>query len=183
MTRKGAAVGIFDKLLKEGIDAVKEAVSEENKEKAKSVFNSLKEQFSDELETIKKAAEEYKAKEAAKEESIPQDTYEEIDDGKTCRERILECIATEFPQYHVAENVSPRELGGEGRFMDYSMLILDEDNKICLIIMLIGKTTTAHREYRWSREFAEEKGVKFINFVNHYPNRPEYISERLHKYL
>ena len=67
--------------------------------------------------------------------------------------------------------------------MDYSMLILDEDNKIQLIIMLIGKTTTAHREYRWSREFAEEKGVKFINFINHYPNRPEYISARLHKYL
>ena len=30
MTRKGAAMGIFDKLLKEGIDAVKEAVSVEN---------------------------------------------------------------------------------------------------------------------------------------------------------
>ena len=176
-------MGLFDKLLKEGLDAVKETLSEENKEKAKDVFNSLKEQFSDEFAEVKKAYEEYKAEQRNKEESIPQDSYEDPEDGKTCRERILECLEKEFPQYHVAENVSPTELGGEGRFMDYSMLILDEGNKICLIIMLIGKTTTAHREYRWSREFAEEKGVKFINFINHYPNRPEYISERLHKYL
>ena len=176
-------MGIFDKLLKEGLDAVKEAVSDENKEKAKDLFNNLKEQFSDEIKEIKEKVDEYKTEQANKEESISQESYEEPDDGKTCRERILECIENEFPQYHVAENVSPRELGGHGRFMDYSMLILDEDNRIQLIIMLIGKTTTAHREYRWSREFAEEKGVRFINFINHYPNRPEYISARLHKYL
>ena len=176
-------MGLFDKLLKEGLDAVKETLSDENKEKAKDVFNALKEQFSDEFAEVKKAYEEYKTEQRNKEESIPQDSYEDPEDGKTCRERILECLEKEFPQYHVAENVSPNELGGQGRFMDYSMLILDEDNRICLIIMLIGKTTTAHREYRWSREFAEEKGVKLINFINHYPNRPEYISERLHKYL
>jgi hypothetical protein len=55
--------------------------------------------------------------------------------------------------------------------------------KKTIIIMLIGKTTCYHREYRWSREFAEERNIPFINFINHYPNRPEYISERLHKYL
>ena len=119
-------MGLFDKLLKEGLDAVKETLSEENKEKAKDVFNSLKEQFSDEFAEVKKAYEEYKAEQRNKEESIPQDSYEDPEDGKTCRERILECLEKEFPQYHVAENVSPTELGGEGRFMDYSMLILDE---------------------------------------------------------
>ena len=52
-----------------------------------------------------------------------------------------------------------------------------------LLIMLIGKTTTSHREYRWSREVAEAKGIPFINFIRHYPNRVDYIRQRLHKYL
>ena len=55
--------------------------------------------------------------------------------------------------------------------------------RIFLIIMLIGKTTTQHREYRWSKEFALSHGMTFLNFVQHYPNRLDYISDRLHKYL
>ena len=66
--------------------------------------------------------------------------------------------------------------------MDYSIGVYSgEDPK--LFIMLIGKTTTSHREYRWSREEAEKRGYPFINFIVHYPNTPAYISERLHKYL
>ena len=61
-------MGIFDKLLKEGLDAVKEAVSDENKEKAKELFSNLKEQFSDEIKEIKEKVEEYKAEQANKEE-------------------------------------------------------------------------------------------------------------------
>jgi len=94
----------------------------------------------------------------------------------------LEVLANEFPQYKVRENVSPKELGGEGRFMDYSIVICDGESPK-LILMLIGKTTTAHREYRWSREEAEKRGIPFLNFVEHYPNTTEYISDRLHKYL
>ncbi len=73
-------------------------------------------------------------------------------------------------------------LGGKGKFMDYSIVVSNEED-IALIIMMIGKTTTSHREYRWSRQFAEERGIPLINFIEHYPNRPEYIIERLHKYL
>ena len=78
--------------------------------------------------------------------------------------------------------MSPRELGGTGKFMDYSVLV-SKEGKPVLAMMIIGKTTTSHREYRWSREFAESKGITFINFIDHYPNQTEYIKLRLHKYL
>ncbi len=152
-------------------EAAKEATSEENREKTAVFFNSLKESFENHAEELKKAEPVY-------DDSI----YEDYEDGKTCRERILEILAAEFPEYTVRENVSPQEFGGTGRFMDYSIVVYREGTPK-LVMMLIGKTTTSHREYRWSREEAEKNGYPFINFVKHYPNRPEYISNRLHQYL
>ena len=204
-------MGLFDKLLKEGTEKLKEVTkevtSEENKEKASAFLNSLKETVSEGAEAIKEAAkeattEENKEKAAAfihslkntieKEAGQPKKTaetpvyddsiYEEYEDGKTCRQRILEILANEFQEYTVRENVSPQEFHGVGRFMDYSIVVY-KDGTPKLVIMLIGKTTTSHREYRWSREEAEKHGYPFINFVKHYPNRPEYISNRLHQYL
>ena len=181
-------MGLFDKLIKEGINAVNagkdagnEVATEENKEKARELFGKIKETVADEVETLKKAAEDYREKQQ-KEETVTSDSYEPVNDGKTARQRILDILEEEFPQYHVTTDGSPVTLGGKGRFMDYSIVISNEE-QIALIIMMIGKTTTAHREYRWSREFAEERGIKVINFINHYPNRPEYIIERLHRYL
>ena len=108
--------------------------------------------------------------------------FEEVEDGTTARERILKVLAEEFPAYTVKENVSPTEFGGTGKFMNYSIVVYDGAAPK-LVMMLIGKTTTTHREYRWSREEAEKRGITFINFIEHYPNTPEYISQRLHKYL
>ena len=167
-------MGLFDELLKKGKEAIEDVVNEvatdENKEKLNSFFQNLKQN-----------AEEFRQELSQKEEN-QQEYYEEVTDGTTSRERILSVLATEFPQYTVEENVSPKSFGGTGRFMDYSMVVsLDGAPK--LVIMLIGKTTTAHREYRWSRQLAEERGYTFLNFVEHYPNTIPYITDRLHKYL
>ena len=108
--------------------------------------------------------------------------YEQDYSGLTCREKIIRVIADEFPRYDIKENVSPLTIGGTGRFMNYSIGVYDGDIPK-LFIMIIGKTTTSHREYRWSREEAEKNGITFLNFIEHYPNRVEYIKERLHKYL
>ena len=181
-------MGLFDKLLKEGAEALKEITKEENKEKATALFNSLKETINEHADELKKAVDEFqaeaqKADETRKAEKAAMETYyTEPEDGMTCRERILKVLADEFPQYKVRENVSPKELGGEGRFMDYSIVVCDGQSPK-LVMMLIGKTTTAHREYRWSREEAEKRGITFLNFVEHYPNNTKYISDRLHKYL
>ncbi len=231
-------MGLFDKLLKEGTEKLKEVTSEENKEKASAFLHSLKETVSEGAEQLKEVAREVTSdenkekaaeyfntfkeavsegaeaiKEAAREATTEENKekasafinslkgslekqaeqvkteaayvkkiYEEPEDGKTCRERILEILAAEFPEYTVRENVSPREFNGVGRFMDYSIVVYREGTPK-LVIMLIDKTTTSHREYRWSREEAERNNYPFINFVKHYPNTPEYISNRLHQYL
>ena len=184
-------MGLLDKILKEGAEALKDVASDENKKKAADLFGSLKDSFEEHKDDLKKAVDELKdelgvddEKQVFSSSSESSHDYfpEEFDETKSCREKILECLAKEFPSYTVRENVSPREFGGTGKFMDYSIVVCD-GNTPKLIMMLIGKTTTAHREYRWSREFAEGKGYAFINFVEHFPNLPEYISERLHKYL
>ncbi len=175
-------MGLFDKLLKEGAEALKEAVSDENKEKASALFNSLKDTIQEHAGELKNYVDELSSQPAAQENSETPSMYTPMNDGKTCRQRILEVLADEFPQYTVRENVSPRTFGGTGRFMDYSIVVCDGE-KPKLIMMLIGKTTASHREYRWSKEEAQKNGITFINFIEHYPNRPEYISQRLHKYL
>ncbi|MBR2728146.1 MAG: hypothetical protein IKD71_09705, partial [Solobacterium sp.] len=97
-------MGLFDKLLKEGADALKEAVSEENREKANALFGALKEtleEHTDDLKTFvgEMKAEAEKAKEKAREEeAVKEKLYETVEDGKTCRQRILEILAAEFPQ-------------------------------------------------------------------------------------
>ena len=192
-------MGLLDKIISEGAKAVKDAVSEENKEKASEFFGSLKDKLEEQAGDFKKAVEEFKA-DVEKETGVPfpaasagtsgsttgssyiPEDYDPCNDPKTCRETILEVIADEFPKYEVRENVSPTEIGGTGKFMNYSIVVCDGAAPK-LFIMIIGKTTTTHREYRWSRQEAEKRGYTFLNFVEHYPNTIEYIKDRLHKYL
>jgi len=96
--------------------------------------------------------------------------------------KLINVLAAEFPQYTVVKDVSPTTIGGVGRFMPYSLGVYDGDVPK-LFIMIVGKNTTTHREYRWSREQAERAGVTMINFVAHYPNEIPYIVDRLHQYL
>ena len=184
-------MGLLDKLIKEGAEVLKESAealkdvaSEENKQKAAELFGSIKETLSEHSEELKQTLEQYKStvKSESEDFEYEESMFEDYEDGLTCKERILKILAEEFPNYTVRENVSPTEIGGTGKFMNYSIVVYSED-KPKLIMMLIGKTTTTHREYRWSRQEAEKNGYKFINFVEHYPNRPEYISKRLHNYL
>ena len=158
-------MGIFDKILSEGAKILNEAASDENKEKAADFLNSLK----DAAGQLKDAVDD-----------AIQTEYES--DTRSCREKILAVLAESFPQYEVRENVSPRTIGGEGRFMDYSIGVYS-GGEPKLFMMIIGKTTTSHREYRWSREEAEKRGIVFLNFVEHYPNKTDYIRERLANYL
>ena len=78
--------------------------------------------------------------------------------------------------------MSPTTIGGQGRFLDYSYgVYLGGDPK--LFIMIVGKKTTSHRVYRWSKEEAAKKGITMINFVEHFPNKYDYVKNRLAQYL
>lgn len=111
-----------------------------------------------------------------------EDDYESDEAQIPVADKIRSVMASEFPAYELRENVSPTTLGGTGRFMDYSFGVY-QDGTPKLFMMIVGKTTCAHSEYRWSKEQAQAAGVEMINFVAHYPNKVDYIVNRLHQYL
>ncbi len=183
---------IFGKFLEEAGKALQDVATEENKEKAKQALSSFGEKLNSIAGDVKNKLEEagFNLEEMEKgskpkenityetdyEAERPELTYEEA------RDRILKVISIEFPNYEVFCDVSPTKYGGTGRFMNYSIVVCENGNPK-LFIMLIGKTTTAHREYRFSKEFAQKLGVTMINFVVHFPNEIPYINQRLHNYL
>lgn len=194
---KEKAANLFNNIKEKATDVINEVTSEENKEKAASFFNDLKEKASEVLndgkdenkdkvssflDNLTSKIDEVKKEQAEKATKEEEYYTEDPDDTRTAREKILQVLADEFPQYTVKEDVSPITIGGTGKFMNYSIAVYLE-NEPKLFIMLIGKTTTSHREYRWSRLEAEKRGYQFINFVKHYPNTIQYITDRLHKYL
>lgn len=110
----------------------------------------------------------------------PHDIYD--DEPEDVRKEIEEIVAQCFPQYELRRNVSPTTIGGLGRFLDYSYgVYLGGEPK--LFIMIVGKKTTSHRVYRWSKEEAAKKGITMINFVEHFPNKYDYVKNRLAQYL
>ena len=79
-------MGLFDKLLKEGAEALKEAVSDENKEKASALFNSLKDTIQEHAGELKNYVDELSSQPAAQENSETPSMYTPMNDGKTCRQ-------------------------------------------------------------------------------------------------
>lgn len=135
------------------------------------------------LENLSKAAEEYNRQNPGSAEALDSSIYEyDESDTRSAEEKIAAVLSEEFPQYEVKKYVSPATIGGTGEFLDYTFGIY-EGGAPKLFIMLIGKTTCSSRMYRWSKEQAEKAGVTLINFIEHYPNRPEYIKNRLHQYI
>ena len=207
-TPKGDTMGLFDNLLKNvdkeklsesltGLagelkkvaEAVNEAIPDDAKQQLKQAFDEAKDSggssASSDPEAVKAAQERTDVSYAsASYEGIDRADYdiELPEDSMDCKAKLMEVIAADFPQYDVYEDVSPVTLGGTGRFMNYS-LGLYEGGLPKLFIMIIGKTTTRHREYRWSKEQAAKAGVPLINFIGHAPNRYWYIKERLGQYL
>lgn len=202
-------MGLFDKVAKVGSKMIKDITSDESKEKAKALAEALGEKISDGYKEITSEESKEKAKAFAKavgqkvsevtndvknyvDDALKEDATEETKEiiadvvEETCDEDVLsklkKVLAEEFPAYSVKENVSPSTLGGEGKFMNYDLGVY-KDEQAVLFIMLIGKTTCSHREYRWSKEVAERNGITMINFIKHYPNELSYIVDRLHKYL
>ena len=96
--------------------------------------------------------------------------------------KLRNIIGNQFPSYQLRENVSAAELGGPADGMNYSFAVYD-GNSVRLLIMIIGRNTCAHKNYKISKAFAEQAGITMINFIAHFENTVPYITERLHNYL
>lgn len=96
--------------------------------------------------------------------------------------KLRNIIGNQFPSYQLRENVSPAELGGSADGMNYSFAVCD-GSTVRLLIMVIGRNTCAHKDYKISKAFAEQAGITMINFIAHFENTVPYITDRLHNYL
>ena len=111
-------------------------------------------------------------------QNVPEMEDEEVDVRKEIEDIVAEC----FPQYELRRNVSPITIGGQGKFLDYSYGLY-RDGAPRLFIMIVDKKTCSHRIYRWSKEEAARRGITMINFVEHFPNKYDYVKNRLAQYL
>ena len=123
-----------------------------------------------------------KSSNAASEEKTQSKAERDDFADKEVDEKLREILRTEFGQYEVKEQVSPTTIGGEGKFLPYDFAVY-ENGQPKLLIMVVYNNTCASREYRWSKEQAENAGVTLINFVYAFENKKDYMIDRLHQYL
>ncbi|MBQ1503084.1 MAG: hypothetical protein IIZ35_03695 [Clostridia bacterium] len=105
-----------------------------------------------------------------------------FDDGRPVAAKLREVLASDFAAFTVRENVSPTEIGGTGKFLNYTYGVY-AGGAPRLFIVVGGKSEFGRRTYRWSKQQAAAAGVPLINFWVAEPNSVPYITQRLHKYL
>ena len=176
-------MGFLDKLLNQGARILKEAAGDALENAADEIISGLK---GNEAQSVNSSVRRDNC------EAVPDtdcDDYEMVPEGydaalqdEDVEVKLRTVLAKEFPQYEVREQVSPTTLGGTGKFLPYTFGVYENDRPK-LFIMVVGKNTCQHRDYRWSKEEAQKAGVTMINFVEAFDNYINYIIERLHQYL
>ncbi|MBP0969749.1 MAG: hypothetical protein J5744_06330 [Oscillospiraceae bacterium] len=158
-------MGILDDLLKKGAQGLVTDI-------AQKVSDTLSETLGVDLNAM--------GEEIGKEEKKETNVNEGITVPVSLKLRNI--LGNQFPGYTFAENVNPSAIGGPSEGMPYSFVVSDATG-VKLLIMIIGRNTCTHKDYKYSRSYAEYRGIQFINFIEHFENTVPYITERLRNYL
>ena len=128
-------------------------------------------------------------------------TYPESTGEIKPKSYFAEIIATEFPQYGVAENVPVTDLAGfaNDSFQLYETrpyqaykaewgapytFVLYADGGAKGIVMLgDGHSHCSNVKYLSSRAYAKKLGLPYINFYPQMPNERDYVISRIRKFL
>ena len=95
---------------------------------------------------------------------------------------LMTCMYVAFGNvYEIVNSIDPRP----------TVLVMEDESEFSegfKDVLLTMSDEDAENQYfiltdDISREEAEKRGYTFLNFIEHYPNMPEYIKDRLHKYL
>ena len=165
-------MGILDSLLKKGAEAIGGELADKIKE---TVLGTDEKPTA--LGSLVKEAE-------AMEAEVKTESTADPNQGITVpvELKLRNIIGNQFPAYELRENVSPSELGGPAEGMNYSFAVYDGQIPK-LLLMIIGRNTCTHKDYKLSKAFAEQSGITMINFIEHFTNTVPYITDRLHNYL
>ena len=159
-------MGILDDLLKKGAQNIAGDL-------AKKVTDTLSETLGVDLKDIAERTAEEKKNDGS-------DPNVQITVPVSLKLRNI--LGNQFPGYTFAENVDPVSSGGPAGGMPYSFAVSDAQG-IKLLIMIIGRNTCTHKDYKVSKAYAEQRGIQFINFIEHFENTVPYVTQRLHDYL
>lgn len=143
-------MGLFKSLLKKVVDEVVENVVESNdNSKSSSVSNVTS---------------------AGEEPSITEEVL---------RERLEKIMAKEWSEYEIRKEVPASTMNAPEKSRAYSYGMYLNGEPKAFIMVLTVKHHYALKEVVNSQDASIRKGVPYMNFLTHLPNRESYISNRL----
>ncbi len=95
------------------------------------------------------------------------------------RERLEEVFSQEWSDYELRRNISAVELGGQPEARAYSYGLYQNGEPKAMFMVLNDRNHYRKKDVVLARKACEEKGIPYMNFMSHLPNRTEYISQRL----
>lgn len=153
-------MGFFDNLLKRGANRVLSNLVNDAADKLTDKIEDKITERTDTTTTVNSSP-----KPAASNSSSAVDTIRNV-------------LRTDFSMYEVKENISPTTIGGTGKFVPYTFGLY-ESGQPKAFIMVTDHNKEQLRTFRWSKEEAEKNGIPFINFFTQFPNKMEYVKNRL----
>lgn len=96
------------------------------------------------------------------------------DDDYKDKAYFAQLLAREFPQYQIAgsDAIAP----GLAKPLDFVLL---QEGRPVAAITLTERGRYRNQAFRTTKAVCQERGVPFINFFDHMPNRPNYIINRI----
>lgn len=95
------------------------------------------------------------------------------------RDRFEEIIAEEWPGYELVQNVSAYDFGAEDGARDYSYGLYYNGEPKAMIMIIRGSNEYRKSEVVKAMNACERQGIVYLNFMVYFPNRRDYISNRL----
>ena len=153
-------MGFFDNLLKKGANRV---LSNLVNDAADKLTDKIEDKIAERTDTAT---------------TVNSSSKQTVSNSSSAVDTISNVLRTDFSRYEVKENVSPTTIGGTGNFIPYTFGIY-ENGQPKAFIMVTDHNKEQLRAFRWSKEEAEKNGIPFINFFTQFPNKTEYVKNRL----
>ncbi len=160
-------MGFFDNLLKAAEKGIKEAVG------------------SSALEEIKNAVSKNLSMEPLRPETKEREHYETPvrsynDGGGHTKDYFKSILGNEFNGCAVKDSVWPSEIGGEGREYDFGLY---RDGQLAAVVVLVEHNRDNNAAYHNAKKTAAGKGIPFINFYLHMPNKRDFVIARINRLM
>lgn len=102
-----------------------------------------------------------------------------MSEEKGLRERLEEVIRNEWSEYELRREIPASELGADFGAKKYSYGLYYNGQPKAMMMVLTDRNEYRKKSVMLSKDACYEKGVAYMNFMSHLPNRSDYISRRL----